>query len=62
MAGLVFVIKTYSAANSLQINVSGWVFLVATGGALGSQLIIGIIALTDPVGSPCAHLCYAHRN
>lgn len=30
------------------INVTGWVALVATGGLLGSQLIIGVIALENP--------------
>lgn len=30
------------------INVSGWIALVASGGLLGSQLIVGIISLMDP--------------
>lgn len=30
------------------INTAGWVALTATGGLLGSQLIVGIIALRDP--------------
>lgn len=30
------------------INVSGWIALVASGGLLGSQLIVGIIALENP--------------
>lgn len=30
------------------INVSGWIALVATGGLLGSQLIVGIIAYENP--------------
>lgn len=30
------------------INVAGWIALVATGGLLGSQLIIGVIALESP--------------
>ncbi|KFY22208.1 hypothetical protein V493_06757 [Pseudogymnoascus sp. VKM F-4281 (FW-2241)] len=30
------------------INVSGWIALVASGGLLGSQLIIGIISLMNP--------------
>ena len=34
------------------INVFGWMALVATGGLLGSQLMIGIIALYDASYSP----------
>lgn len=30
------------------INVSGWIALTATAGLLGSQLVVGIIALYDP--------------
>jgi choline transport protein len=30
------------------INVSGWIALVASGGLLGSQLIVGIISLMSP--------------
>ncbi|GIC86734.1 GABA permease GabA [Aspergillus udagawae] len=30
------------------VNVSGWVALVATGGLLGSQLILGVISLMNP--------------
>ena len=30
------------------INVSGWIALVASGGLLGSQLIIGIISMYSP--------------
>ena len=30
------------------INVSGWIALVASGGLLGSQLIVGIISLMEP--------------
>ncbi|KAL2356859.1 amino acid/polyamine transporter I [Cryomyces antarcticus] len=30
------------------INVSGWIALVASGGLLGSQLILGVIALENP--------------
>jgi hypothetical protein len=31
------------------VNCSGWVALVATGGLLGSQLILGVISLMNPV-------------
>lgn len=31
------------------INCSGWVALVATGGLLGSELILGVISLMNPV-------------
>lgn len=34
------------------INVSGWIALVASGGLLGSQLIVGIISLTHPNYEP----------
>jgi amino acid permease (GABA permease) len=34
------------------INVSGWVALVASGGLLGSQLIVGVISLYHPSYSP----------
>ncbi|KAF2757177.1 amino acid permease [Pseudovirgaria hyperparasitica] len=34
------------------INVSGWIALVASGGLLGSQLIIGIISLYSPSYEP----------
>ena len=34
------------------INVSGWIALVATGGLLGSQLILGIISLMRPTYAP----------
>ncbi|PQE04411.1 GABA permease protein [Rutstroemia sp. NJR-2017a BVV2] len=34
------------------INVAGWIALVASGGLLGSQLIVGIISLTHPNYSP----------
>lgn len=34
------------------INVSGWIALVATGGLLGSQLIIGIISFMDSTYDP----------
>ncbi|RPB08284.1 amino acid transporter [Morchella conica CCBAS932] len=30
------------------INCSGWVFLVATGGSLASQMVVGIASLLDP--------------
>jgi choline transport protein len=30
------------------INVAGWIALVASGGLLGSQLIVGIISLLEP--------------
>ena len=33
------------------VNCSGWVALVATGGLLGSQLVLGVISLMNPVGS-----------
>ena len=33
------------------INCSGWVALTATGGLLGSQLVVGVIALYDPTYS-----------
>ena len=33
------------------VNCSGWVALVATGGLLGSQLILGVISLMNPVRS-----------
>lgn len=36
------------------VNCSGWVALVATGGLLGSQLILGVISLMNPVGLPPA--------
>jgi hypothetical protein len=32
------------------VNCSGWVALVATGGLLGSQLVLGVISLMNPVG------------
>jgi amino acid transporter len=31
------------------VNCSGWVALVATGGLLGSELILGVISLMNPV-------------
>ena len=31
-----------------QINVFGWMALTATAGLLGSQLVVGIIALYNP--------------
>lgn len=34
------------------INVSGWIALVASGGLLGSQLIVGVISLYDSTYSP----------
>lgn len=34
------------------INVSGWIALVASGGLLGSQLIVGVISLMNPNYSP----------
>ncbi|KAF2740743.1 GABA permease gaba [Polyplosphaeria fusca] len=34
------------------INVSGWIALVASGGLLGSQLIVGVISLFNPNYSP----------
>lgn len=34
------------------INVSGWIALVASGGLLGSQLIVGIISFMNPDYSP----------
>jgi choline transport protein len=34
------------------INVAGWIALVASGGLLGSQLIVGIISLTHPDYTP----------
>lgn len=34
------------------VNVSGWIALVATGGLLGSQLIVGVILLEDPNYTP----------
>lgn len=34
------------------INTGGWIALVATGGLLGSQLIVGIISLMDPSYEP----------
>lgn len=34
------------------INVSGWIALVASGGLLGSQLIVGVISLMSPNYSP----------
>lgn len=34
------------------INVSGWIALVATGGLLGSQLIVGIISFMNPTYDP----------
>jgi len=34
------------------INVSGWIALVASGGLLGSQLIVGIISFMQPNYSP----------
>lgn len=40
------------------INCSGWVALVATGGLLGSELILGVISLMNPVSTYSAQ--YAH--
>lgn len=37
------------------VNCSGWVALVATGGLLGSQLVIGVISLMNPVGTLHTH-------
>ncbi|KFX97318.1 hypothetical protein V495_04087 [Pseudogymnoascus sp. VKM F-4514 (FW-929)] len=34
------------------INVSGWIALVASGGLLGSQLIIGVISMMNPAYEP----------
>ncbi|GAD97230.1 GABA permease GabA [Paecilomyces variotii No. 5] len=34
------------------VNVAGWVALVATGGLLGSQLIVGVISLMNPAYEP----------
>lgn len=34
------------------INVSGWIALVASGGLLGSQIIVGIISFMNPTYSP----------
>ena len=34
------------------INVSGWIALVASGGLLGSQLIVGVISFMNPTYSP----------
>ncbi len=34
------------------INVSGWIALVASGGLLGSQLIVGVISLMHPSYEP----------
>lgn len=34
------------------INTAGWIALTATGGLLGSQLIVGVISLRDPTYSP----------
>lgn len=34
------------------INTSGWIALVASGGLLGSQLILGVISLYDPSYAP----------
>lgn len=34
------------------INVSGWIALVASGGLLGSQLILGVVALENPNYEP----------
>jgi hypothetical protein len=31
------------------VNCAGWVALTATGGLLGSQLVVGVIALMNPV-------------
>lgn len=33
------------------VNCSGWVALVATGGLLGSEMILGVISLMNPVSS-----------
>lgn len=35
------------------VNCAGWVALTATGGLLGSQLVVGIIALMNPVRITC---------
>lgn len=35
------------------VNCAGWVALTATGGLLGSQLVVGVIALMNPV---CSYL------
>ena len=32
------------------INVSGWIALTASGGLLGSQFVVGVIALYNEVG------------
>ena len=32
------------------INVSGWIALTASGGLLGSQFVVGVISLYNPVG------------
>ena len=34
---------------TVRINVAGWIALVASGGLLGNQLILGIIAFMNPV-------------
>lgn len=35
------------------VNCAGWVALTATGGLLGSQLVVGVIALMNPVCYNC---------
>lgn len=40
------------------VNCSGWVALVATGGLLGSQLVLGVISLMNPVGSGHLMCCF----
>lgn len=37
------------------VNCSGWVALVATGGLLGSDLVLGVISLMNPVRPHCQH-------
>ena len=34
------------------INVSGWIALTASGGLLGSQFVVGVISLYNPVNIP----------
>ena len=39
------------------INVSGWIALTASGGLLGSQFVVGVISLYNPVENPRLQHC-----
>lgn len=44
------------------VNCSGWVALAATGGVLGSQLILGIVSLVNPVSLNPVFLVYLNSE